>query len=1206
MCVIIIPVLYAVNNLHVPELSFSIFSPLHLPTTKKPPPTKVRKAHTAAHRGKRKRMATKPPIAPKPAGLNSPPKPRPRKKGPPPEKPIPYRRHREFREKEVSTFKDNHSIHVPRMTESPEPQLFKRRSEVGEPSAEFYQVKRETNSPVQCVVPVVPKRLKKEVVLNSIEPRSRLDTPVVPPDPEIVLRNGVSSPSSEENTSPSLTPTPKPRSTAGIKMPPSSLTTTNGAVHQEVYTEAYGHIELEEEIEYAVVTSEVNCLSPSTAERLRRSKSPSPSPMVETPPPILPLPGSENEYNVTSHVIERRKRSSMSPPPVTNKQNIEDIEYLPLDSPDKPVLVTPDPDIMNEYSSLDRPAGFQHHGKGFINPTQDEEYSHLNGPADISDGRYEFVETGVAFVPEETFEEARPQEPPVVPRNKGKKSPPTKPKPIIPKRDIAKKASEKLQGGDVQLASSRDRSVLQNEGALATRSPPVSPMFTLIHKASRPPPAPKPYRPRHQLSNDSTTNEQLSTPNSMAEFEEAGYETINAFSPEPGKDESLNSQSVDSSKEEELEKEVRCVSPKFEVDIDHIVCAQQALKMHDLSKNKEGERFRYENQAIVDIIHEKNQEYLDENVPDASAVIEAIDALTSPLELPTLESFNITSQPPAVPAPSSPSFAESVFASIEERVETFIVPQHAVPGAQNYCDVELNESSASPLHQPLQEKITHCLVLEKSDEDNVMEGVVHLNNYPNPLGYCEIAVSSPTAHAPPPQVLSIVPSHPQSSSVTQPKDTVEGMVLNTQGYYDVGVRKPPQHMYEAIPDTHEKPTPAAAAATVVDTGRGSPKLRPPVRPKSRQSHHTSESTLDGRSSTSSGDVVPEVSVNALHSTKTGNTQERAENRQPSFPVPKQQTPSDVVKPKRVTGPPRRKAPPPPVRLNPYDLATTISSKKDTRQENAITSGLATLPRKSKSPKPLPKGAAPPPPPYTGNRLKGSNNVPAFVRKGSGDVPNTKSNKGSGDVPNTKSNKGSGDVPNTKSNKGKQKLAPLPPTPTGLSPSATAHETGESSKQGDSGSKKFNVLGFLNKKSSSASASPELGRRGSSRRKRNKERKEQHVTLTPQQKTMSLPHPARRQPPPPVQHRSLELEEDEDFGLYSTIKDTMKKKPPLPVPVRAASPSLKVSDEKVWLDVNVHVYMYYNHCECTLLPIRMGGVTVEVFLAGHLWLVYSGT
>ena len=340
-------------------------------------------------------MENRPPLAPKPDSLKESPShpsptsspaagapvPRPRKKpgAPPPAKPMPYRKHVELKDKEVSTFKSSTPVAPPRVKKHPAVPAAKpsppsyRLSIPGEPS-DLFQLKPESKTPVQYGIPQVPKRQQKPsaVTLAAIDTRPRLDTPQVVPDPDDVLgldKQGGAVPIESHGTPSNYHPTTQSSTVNGI-----AGGDNDGVVprndESELYTEAYAHVESEEnDAEYAVVSPSRKAVVPTpqsssssiavtgksspphlpppagrgrpspippiaAGSQFRRSPSPAPPPI---PPPAQSIPtatapkpsshpllnpptvdGSidDHEYNTTSHVQGRVKKRSRGTPPL--------------------------------------------------------------------------------------------------------------------------------------------------------------------------------------------------------------------------------------------------------------------------------------------------------------------------------------------------------------------------------------------------------------------------------------------------------------------------------------------------------------------------------------------------------------------------------------------------------------------------------------------------------------------------------------------------------------------------------------------------------------------------------------------------------------------------------------------------------------------------------------------------------------------------
>ena len=371
-------------------------------------------------------MENRPPLAPKPDSLkeSSPPTtagapvPRPRKKpgAPSPAKPMPYRKHVELKDKEVSTFKSSTPVAPPRVRQRPAVPAAKppppsyRLPIPGEPS-DFYQPKAESKAPVQFAIPVVPKRPNKPPSATSaINTRPRLNTPQVVPDPDDVVgsgkRGGAVPPIGSHGTPSNNYPTTQSSSVNGDE-----LLSQNDAQNQpELYAEAYAHVESEEnDAEYAIVSPSRKAVvsvpptssaavavmgqsppprpppprggrhpsptPPITASQLHCHRSPSPSPISRTPPTpssfsrqVPPTQDSvdDHEYNITSHVKDRVKKRSVGAPPIPPPTISSSIRAPPIPPPTvrprstrsppptQPSSVVPPPES-DAYSVLDRP-----------------------------------------------------------------------------------------------------------------------------------------------------------------------------------------------------------------------------------------------------------------------------------------------------------------------------------------------------------------------------------------------------------------------------------------------------------------------------------------------------------------------------------------------------------------------------------------------------------------------------------------------------------------------------------------------------------------------------------------------------------------------------------------------------------------------------------------------------------------------------------
>ena len=908
-------------------------------------------------------MADKPPIAPKPRNA---PVPRPRKKGPPPLRPVPYHKHKEHKEYEVLTFKSNHPIN--KSTEKPPPpqpleKPPRRYSAKGEPSEDFYKPKSKEQNPIQYTVPSVPGRQLKDSDQGSMfVSRPRLNTPIVPTvPPQHVLSNGATQDEIDTSsvdparfpqaiadknadevlngvndgplyrepydhvqiereeieayaivspTRKAALPEPRPRLITPLSPPPVSPKPTSTLKDQstsisptstsgsEVPLESYDHvpnIEDEEVDGYSIVPP---ILKRTSMERMRRSKSPSPSPHLSSAPPFPPQPAGPTEYSVTVHSTSPGLPLSPSPTPRSNRSVdvMNSDEYSLLDRPDhgKSSPQVPSPSISGVYSPLEVEAPVVPLAG---NPTQEAGYSHLETSAP-NDGEYEVVtpEPLRKFkIGQEDLFSIQPTQHPKV---------------------KARKASQKIKDGSVQLQSARDRSDLISYNS-SDKILPDSPL-TPKESASKPLPLPRPRRPPtspETTSEDVWSREPVATiahvtserstdahgfsrtvtgvPDQL--LEQAAYETLNTFSPEP--DTYIDSSFDDDDDDSEVVEVVRTVlSPKVELDIDHIIRIRSALDNAD-GNTVQGtsdlrEKKRYENQVIVDVVAQENQSKGD------SSQLEYGDALSSP------DMFTVPQH--AVPGPLGYCAIE-VLPSIEPPPDMFTVPQHAVPGPLGYCAIEVLSSIEPP---PDSDAVGARVV--KGD----MVEVHHLS-YPNAEGYCDLGGSgtSPTngdsdSNSPRVDVrgycdidVGIAPAL-WSVSGGQSKETEQGVRTDAQESNDVNDESF-AHTYDVIQMTTKR--------TISEPPKTKPKPKKDTDRSPRNFSHTvCESEGDDKRLPNSSSKKMPLDV-----------------------------PGKV--PKKGLNPPRRRAPPPPTVARSSDDSLVGSPKKDL-PDKVITGGIATLPR----------------------------------------------------------------------------------------------------------------------------------------------------------------------------------------------------------------------------------------------------------------------
>ena len=623
----------------------------YLPSPKKQKSSKKPKSSlsSARHKGRQRRMTDKPPVAPKPDILkNLPPAPKPRKRTASPMKPMPYKQHKEIKEKAISTFKSDQPVTVRLLSTEPHqkpPQRPPRKfSQKGKPSSDFYTPSVSPRSPIQYGIPEVP-------VKPPVGSRPRLDTPQDPPDPEAVANSipQVNSPKRPKRSKlASSTIDSRPRLGTPSVPPEPTLISTSAAAHTNggcsggattgpvtadgaLYVEAYGQIAQEDEleVEYSTVPETRGIPTPSNSSGI---SSHSPTPPIPTPTP----PPPDSEYSITSHVVESRKNRFRSPPPLP--PTMEDTgaeEYALLDRPDRPVL-SPIPPAHN-YSSLDIPDG----RTGFPgqNPTQQKGYSELEIPQDPTQQ--------ATLAATEGYEVLRPDFPRKVPRltesdsvEEGDQTSFPQPMEVQSPRAIARKTSLKLQSGDLKLQESRDRSALPTYNSSEMDYQPAAKPVSF----QRPPPP----KPRHQRSRKPRTNgiesQTVSHSNSVdpdshsssadghepittapvccsppldePSLEEVGYETWRTFSPPAGDSDAEGleerkgegqAKAMDVEKQDGSTSEVDVVtSPKCMVDIDHVLAVQNALRSRSQADSR-----RYENQEVVDAFRRSGSSTVD-------------------------------------------------------------------------------------------------------------------------------------------------------------------------------------------------------------------------------------------------------------------------------------------------------------------------------------------------------------------------------------------------------------------------------------------------------------------------------------------------------------------------------------------------------------------------------------------------------------------
>ena len=266
-------------------------------------------------------MADKPPVAPKPDLKSVSPTPKPRKRPEPPvsppSKPIPYRQHKNSKDKIVTSFKSDQPV-AARPIPQERPQ---------KPPRKF---SAKTKASSRSVVPEISGHS------HPVESRPRLDPPQTPPSWESNEIQLDPSKGSRRPKTPDIDS--RPRLDTPTRPPEPSWRGRKKAVPNGVNSRSEVVASAEEE-EYSIISETRKVISPP-------AKGHSSSP---THPSLV--------YNVTSHVEESRKRQFRTPPPIptTAADSAGMEEYSLLDRPDKPKKQISSSLPSEPYSMLDIP-----------------------------------------------------------------------------------------------------------------------------------------------------------------------------------------------------------------------------------------------------------------------------------------------------------------------------------------------------------------------------------------------------------------------------------------------------------------------------------------------------------------------------------------------------------------------------------------------------------------------------------------------------------------------------------------------------------------------------------------------------------------------------------------------------------------------------------------------------------------------------------
>ena len=726
-----------------------------------------------------------PPGIPQPAGATdkSPaPVPAPRRRGPPP-KPAPYKQHKDNRTNEITTFKSNLSVQ-PQMRPHPPVPTERKQNRVslkGEPSDQFFQPKQQSQRPVEYATPIMPK----------VDLRPRLNTPSVPPDPDIVLSPQRKKPAGPRvaplnisarprlNT-PLVPPEPgpallsrQPRGGGGAKALTDGtgssplgtgpgLSNGNGVVEgsdrQEEYSYAVVKEEEEEEDAYAVInqkrkpsldtTSPLHkathpptptspyhhkptppptptspfhkAMSPpipisspshkatppptptSSFHEITPSPTPTPPPLPDrnyeydetllpaslpatpTSPDAIPNSQPDTEYSTTSHA-KLKPRPNTTPPSSDGGYSVTSHLTSPPTVPVAPqqysTLATPHEENL-EYSKITEPPGTVQ-GYSEIAILPDTEYSEVPGPREFTQvppvgeapapGMYSEVpapSAGVGVEPEYEIVNVSQQ---AKPEKNLPKRPPRKPSRTHSSGDAGSSSSSSSGaggggGGGGDMGSSRKptpparRKASPLPPTKSTVSPPTIPAKPLATPSSVPTPKAPPPKPKPKR------NAKLPPP---------------PLSVHP-----VETENPTASKDEDLILSASKISPLVELDIDLMVRSRNS---HSKSSVENVSAASVDETAIEngDVTAAKKSEYTNQDIAPSSIVDVSYTA-----------------------PPLSPS-------------EVFTLPQHAVPGPDNYCEMDIKDTSPLP---PTVVGDDHA---------------VAVHAHPDSRGYCDVNIGSP-------------------------------------------------------------------------------------------------------------------------------------------------------------------------------------------------------------------------------------------------------------------------------------------------------------------------------------------------------------------------------------------------------------------------------------------------------------------------------
>ena len=1163
-------------------------------------------------------------------------------------KPAPYKQHREHRANDITTFKSNLPVQPQMRGASPVPAERKQQNRMslkGEPSEEFYREKQQSPAPIEYGIPVIP--------LSPVDTRPRLNTPAVPPDPDIVLHSksrnkgdpshppsssGVSSVDTRPRlNTPAVPPDPDVLLRKKSSLPPVQLEKRLDPTVEEEVEVNLGYTVVESEgggaadQTYAVVDHTVKrktSIEKPKAPPLScasKSKSPPPvlpSPYVPTTPTALsPLPPLGNEastknihhavsptqasrplaspstnvpsspslspsssdYSVTSQHLKTHPSPSHVPsplqappiPPDSGEYNVTSHRKVCLTTPPSslssqtpPIPVPPDsgeyhvtshankmlglkpvkepvdsrvplPESGEEYSMIPSSPALVHN----VQSIDAEEYSKLDVVGSIDDN-YEVItadpviklktvptpsttsdskpkaparRTAKQKIPGSLPARAGPQLPPP-PQTSSSSSPAAKPKPTKPPPKPAR--PHFLPPPSSKVPSK-----------VLKKSPSVPP--TKPKPSSNPNVQPKPKVKPPPLSLRTGSYEEIDLPAAKEEttsITTSSEKTVSSASPNSNSAEHLVELDIDTlvqRREAAIKKKSvdNTVTPagsnRYEYAND-VLAHSHDVKRKSMDDVLAGSN-RYQNQEIVNTHHERKSQSVG-GVDDSPVDVDVEGNSTEKLKYENrdvisthLVNEDVLKSDTSYAAPLSPS-------------EVFTIPQHAVPGPLNYVEVDVDTPLAAAV----------------GGDDEIPTSV---RIYPNSRGYCDVnldpnqvmtsidAVLEDSGHlytdVPTESEKAVDESHLYSDVVeSNSNELTHGMEqqgtckrdvnghteslaeeqkLGTGGEVGAGGKEDGAN---PLPDVTPSGNGIVTSQSVCDPVTGycdievqdgpvilskppttppKPTKKAPVDPEAGHSRTPSGEEATGLSS--SVEVISDEKRDSVDTAAVINGEDLTPPQTKPPPSPTTASPgsSKQLDKKR---PPRRRMPPPPppgtaaaaVKKPPVKSKDDSSGimKKAAPSEGVVSSGVCTLPRTSKN---TARSQRPPPPP-----------VP-FSRRKSDDHPVT--------------------------------LPPQPNLPSLTPPSPNL----QSSEPASSPSLKKKLKGFLR-----------TGRGSKRKSKGHAEEKEdltQSLVLPPSSSSAPLKKSAGG-PTLESYQGDDDLEGSGDFGIYSTIPDSLRASAKAPV------------------------------------------------------------